>query len=83
MKTTLELPDTLFKTLKISLASEGISMKEFVTQAIEMRLNAQTFSTEKPWMKAFGGLSHLQQENRKVGKLIAEEFGRVDARDWK
>lgn len=74
----------LFKTVKYALATEGISMKEFVTQAIELRLKFQPgTASEKPWMKAFGGLPQLEQENRKVNKVIAEEFGRIDPEDWK
>ena len=38
MKNTMDLPDTLFTTVKVTAASEGISMKEFLTQAIQMRL---------------------------------------------
>ena len=59
MKTTMELPDALFTTVKIAVASEGISMKEFLTQAILMRLKMRQEPIEKPWLKAFGGLKDL------------------------
>ncbi len=82
MKTTMDLPDTLFTTLKITVASEGISMKEFLTQAIEMRLKLRPEPVEKLWLKAFGGLKDIHRENRKLDRLIADEFGKVDAEDW-
>lgn len=82
MKTTMELPDTLFTTVKVTVASEGISMKEFLTQAIQMRLKMRPEPLEKPWLKAFGGLKDLHKENRKLDRLIADEFGQVDPEDW-
>ena len=82
MKTTMELPDTLFTTMKITVASEGISMKEFLTQAIQLRLKVRPEPLEKPWLKAFGGLKEMQKENRKLDRLIAGEFGQVDPEDW-
>ncbi len=82
MKTTMELPDILFTTMKVAVASEGISMKEFLTQAIQMRLRVRPEPFEKPWLKAFGGLKEMQKETRKLDRLIADEFGQVDAEDW-
>ena len=82
MKTTMELPDTLFTTVKITVASEGISMKEFLTQAIQLRLKMRPEPAEKPWLTAFGGLKDLHKENRKLDRLIADEFGQVDPKDW-
>ena len=82
MKTTMELPDALFTTVKIALASEGISMKECLTHAILMRLKMRQEPIEKPWLKAFGGLKDLDKENRKLDRLIADEFGQVDTEDW-
>ena len=82
MKTTMELPDALFTTVKVTVASEGISMKEFLTQAIQMRLKMRPGPAEKPWLKAFGGLKEMQKENRKLDRLIADEFGLVDPEDW-
>ena len=83
MKSTLDLSDTLFTTIKITVATEGISMKEFITQAIEMRLKSKPAIEAKPWQKAFGGLQDLHKESRKLDKIITEEFGKVNPEDWK
>jgi len=33
-----------------------------------------------PWMKAFGGLKDLHRENKRVERVIEEEFERVRGR---
>ena len=35
MKTTLELPDELFREVKATAARQGILMKQFIAQALE------------------------------------------------
>jgi len=36
-----------------------------------------------PWMKAFGGLRDLHRENRRISKIIEEEFETIDDEDWR
>lgn len=38
---------------------------------------------EPPWMKGFGELSDLGEENRRILATIDEEFGKVASRDPK
>jgi hypothetical protein len=38
MRTTIELPDALFRELKAQTGREGISLKEFVTEAVREKL---------------------------------------------
>lgn len=33
---------------------------------------------DKPWMKHFGTLSKLHEENRRIAKIIEKEFEQVD-----
>lgn len=61
-------------------------MKQFFAQAVaqQVRLSqAEGASTDPPWMKAFGGLRDLHEENQRIDKLIAEEFGRIDEEEWR
>ena len=39
MKTTIDLPDLLFRKVKATAAAEGVSLKSFITKALEHRLN--------------------------------------------
>ena len=82
MKTTLEIPDTVFRKAKVKAAERGIPLRQFVTEAVEEKLAAGAVQPDKPWMKAAGGLRHLHKENIRIQKLIDEEFGRIDPEDW-
>lgn len=38
MKTTIDLPDPIFRRAKATAAVEGLSLKAFITRAVEQRL---------------------------------------------
>ncbi len=81
MKTTLEFPDPVFRKAKAKAAESGISLRQFVTEAVEEKLNGLS-PNEKPWMKSFGALRHLHKENVRIQKIIDEEFGKIEPEDW-
>ena len=81
MKTTLEIPDPVFRKAKALAAQRGIPLRQFVTEAVQEKLAAGK-SDDKPWMKTIGGLRHLHDENVRIQKLIDEEFETIDAEDW-
>ena len=80
MKTTLEIPDAVFRKAKAKAAEQGVPLRQFVTEAVEEKLKAA--SGDKPWMKMAGGLRHLHKETVRIQKLIDEEFGRIEPEDW-
>lgn len=55
-------------------------MRQFVTEAVQERIDAGAASGKKPWMKLAGGLRHLRKETARVNRLIDEEFERADLR---
>ena len=80
MKTTLEIPDAIFRKAKSKAAERGIPLRQFVTEAVEAKLTAP--ATGKPrWMKHFGGLSHLHRETVRIQKLIDQEFEIIEPED--
>lgn len=81
-KTTLEFPEKTLRRAKARAAEEGIPLRQFVTEAVEARLTEKTGDSAKPWMKMFGGLKHLHQENIRIQKIIDEEFENIDPEDW-
>jgi len=84
MKTTLELPDELFRSAKARAAQEGVSLKEYVTLALREKLGQTTgHRDKKPWMKHFGSVAHLRKESRRIEKIIEEEFETIDVDAWK
>ena len=82
MKTTLEIPDPVFRRAKSAAADRGIPLREFVTEAVREKLATDAKTTETPWMAAFGKLRHLRKETAKINRTIEEAFERVDAEDW-
>lgn len=81
MKTTLEIPDALFRRAKSAAAVRGIPLREFVTEAVKDKLSADSKSADKPWMTAFGKLRHLRKENIRINRIIEEEFEQIEAED--
>jgi hypothetical protein len=81
MKTTLEMPDFLFRRAKSVAAERGIPLRQFVTEAVQEKLKVT--SQEKPWMKHVGKLKHLHKENREVEKRVQEAFEQIDPELWK
>ena len=73
MKTTLEIPDSVFRSAKAKAAERGIPLRQFVTEAVEEKLKST--SEAKPWMQVVGRLRHLKKENARINRIIEEEFG--------
>jgi hypothetical protein len=81
VKTTLEIPDPIFRKAKSAAAVRGIPLREFVTEAVKDKLIADSKSSDKPWMAAFGKLRHLRKENARISRIIEEEFRQIDPED--
>lgn len=79
MKTTLEIPDALFRRAKSAAAERGIPLRELVSEALAERLRRPV--QDKPWMQTFGKLRGLRKESTRINRIIEEEFGRVEPED--
>ena len=83
LKTTLEIPDLLYRRLKATAANRGTTVKALVNEAIAEKLRDPKKEANPPWLAAFGELRHLRKETRRIQKVIDEEFSRIDPEDWK
>ena len=85
MKTTIELPDALFRKAKAAAAEQGQSLKNFFTEAVQDRLQRRRGPVQgaMPWERAFGGLRDLHRENLRLDRLIAAEFETIDEEEWR
>jgi hypothetical protein len=81
MKTTLEIPDQLFRKAKSFAAEQGIPLRELVSDALAEKLRGRG-NDEKPWMKSFGKLRNMREETKRINKVIEETFGQIDPEDW-
>ena len=84
VKTTIDIPDPLFRTAKARAAERGQSLKEFVAEALHARLSADTDGgrvSAPKWMDGFGKLRRLRNETARIQKIVDEEFDVVEAED--
>ena len=81
MKTTLEIPDALFRKAKAAAAERGVPFRELVSEAIAEKLKVRK-PQDKPWLKSFGKLRGIRKETQRIDRIIAEEFGQVRPEDW-
>jgi hypothetical protein len=81
MKTTLEIPDSVLRSAKARAAEKGISLRQFVTEAVKEKLKTSTCDA-KPWMQVVGELRHLKKETARINRTIEEEFEKIDPADW-
>lgn len=84
MKTTLDLPDPIFRKAKASAAERGQSLKDFVTEALRAKLAAdarRAQAAEPEWMQGFGRLKRLRKETARIQTAIDEEFRIVEPED--
>ncbi len=85
MKTTLEIPDRLYRELKVTAAQQGKTVRAFVNEALteKLRMPVGGSGTLPAWNRALGGLKHLGAETRRIEKTIRAEFSKINPEDWK
>ena len=84
MKTTLEIPDPLFRKAKSKAAERGQTLRQLVTEALQEKLGANTGTArpgEPEWMRGFGKLRRLRRETRRVQARIDAQFGVIEPED--
>jgi hypothetical protein len=82
MKTTLEIPDPVFRRAKSAAAQRGIALRAYVTEAVEEKLASVSPRAEKPWVRLAGGLKHLHKETVRINGIMESEFERIEPEDW-
>lgn len=82
MKTTLEIPDPIFRRAKSVAAQRGIPLRAFVTEAVTEKLEASLKKEEQPWVSLAGGLKHLHKETVRINRIIKSEFEKIERGDW-
>ncbi|HEY5609263.1 MAG TPA: hypothetical protein VIM38_13110 [Alphaproteobacteria bacterium] len=84
MKTTLEIPDTLFRKVKSIAAERGQSLKEFVQEALQDKLAlkpGRPAAHGPEWMQGFGKLKRLRRETSRIQAAIDREFEIIEPED--
>jgi len=84
MKTTIEIPDVLFRRVKSKAAERSQTLREFVSEALQEKLASRrgtARSGEPEWMQSFGKLRHLHKETARIQERIHEAFEVVEPED--
>jgi len=82
MKTTLDIPDAVFRRAKARAAERGQALREFVTEALQEKLSRRHGTlTDPPWMRGFGRLRGLSRETRRIERLLRESFDVIEPED--
>ena len=83
MKTTIEIPDFLFRKAKSKAAERGQTLKELVTEALQEKLaaTAGAGAGEPGWMQGFGKLRRLRGETARIQARIDEAFDVLEPED--
>ena len=82
MKTTIEIPDRLFREVKATAASRGQSLRQFLADALVEKLRHVEAQSRRPWMKHYGALRDYSDELDRIDQVVEDEFENVDPRDW-
>jgi hypothetical protein len=84
MKTTLELPDPLFRKVKATAAERGQSIEDFVTEVLRDKLapDLRGGGAGAPaWMQGYGALKRLNRETVRVQFVVDQEFDTIVSED--
>jgi len=82
MKTTLEIPDAVFRQAKAAAAERGIPLQALVTEALTDALKTRKKNRrEKPVLWGFGALRHLHKETARINRIIEDAFEKIDEED--
>lgn len=88
MKTTVEVPDNLYRQIKARAALQGQTIKAFFIEALREKLTSGTqaesaeeaASAEVGWRAVFG--KGDKEAIAEVQKIIDDEFSQIDPEGW-
>jgi len=81
MKTTVEIPDSLFRDAKAAAAGRGVSLKTWLTEALQEKLHTPRHDRRTGWPVPPPKLA--RGEAHRIQSAIDAEFSRIDPEDWK
>jgi hypothetical protein len=83
MKTTVEIPDPLFRRAKARAAERGQTLKQLLTEALQEKLAGRGGRARSTpgWMRGFGELRRLRRETERIQSRIDETFEVIEPED--
>jgi hypothetical protein len=74
MRTSLEIPDTLYREMKIRAASEGKTLREIILDGVALRLNRGNLAAELKERKPFPVVRSHNPGSLKLGEEGVYEY---------
>jgi len=83
VKTTIEIPDPLFREAKAAAAARGESLRDLVSSALRRHLAAPAGSGPEAegWRRVFG--KARASDVARIDAVIAADLERIDPADWR
>ena len=85
MKTTLTLPESLYRRAKAKAARSDTTVEQFVVEAVKEKLNGEKGTEAVPrWMKHFGACKDIPEAMSELSPVLrSPDFRRIDPESWK
>lgn len=82
MKTTVEVPDSLYRRIKVLAALRGQTVKAFFVDALREKLaiSASEPVEESGWRAVFGKAD--DKDMAQLQRIIDKEFSQIDPEGW-
>lgn len=82
MKTTLDIPDPMYRQIKARAALQGQTVRAFFLDAIQEKLQRTRGKTKEQagWRSVFG--KAIPEDVDEVQRIIDDEFSRIDEEEW-
>lgn len=83
MRTTIELPDDIFKQAKLRAVQEGTSLRSLIVRALSHELQTATAKPSAPsWSppKARHGMGWKGFDDKQIKEIMRDEIDAVDAK---
>jgi hypothetical protein len=82
MKTTVEIPDALYRRLKASAAVHGKTVKDLLVEAVRDKLagTAKKPKQKTGWRALYGAAD--PKEVAELQRIIDQEFSGIDPEGW-
>ena len=85
MKTTIDIPDALYRRTKAFVALRGVTVRRFIIEALEAKLRSDAEGPDEPqepaWMRFAGAAP--RGVRKEIDAIVEEEFSAVDPELWK
>lgn len=84
MKATIDIPNATFEQAKCLADAQGISVEQLLANAVQEKLrlpSPPSHGAQPPWMKGFGALADLKEENARIMKSLEDEFEQIEPED--